>query len=95
MKTKKFNPTEIKVIGLDGLESPMELGKPIGNFIYSSVSDLGWLDPARIIYENKTVELTEDQLRFLLDLVSSERCQFILAVKYAITQYINNLLNSK
>ena len=92
MDTIEFNINDVQVKDLDGDVLPVNLPKVLGNMIYTSVPDVGWVSHAMNIHAEKPTEFTNEQAQELINIIDSPRCMLIIAAKIALKEYINNLL---
>jgi len=89
----KFNILKLEVKDLSGAIIPInnaELGQLIGNYIYTTRSDLGWLEKAQAIYKGKTLELSEEDALQLSGIISAPEAGFTMAVKTALLEVLKN-----
>lgn len=91
----KFDVNEIMVVDLNGDVQPVELGKALGNTIYSFGRSLDWLDVSKAIHRGQAVELSCDDLAALKQLIAQPYVTLLLMVKDAIINYIDKLLTNK
>ena len=70
--------------------SELDVAKDLGNYIHANTPDIGLDDVAREIYHSQgTVEISAKHADDIKDLVSSERCMFVAAVKKAIIKELS------
>lgn len=91
----QFDVNKIKVVDLNGNIQPVEVGKALGNTIYSFSREIEWIEPAKAIHANQPVELTEEQLKGIRVLLAQPYVLLLTMVKDAILNYINDLLTNK
>lgn len=91
----KFDVNKIQVIDLNGDIQPVEVGKALGNAIYSYARTIEWDAHAKAIHKSKAVELSEIELREIMQLIAQRYVPLLLMVKMAIITYIQELLTTK
>ena len=89
IKKALFSLEKTKFEGLGG--EPLnidraELGRTLGNYIYTTQADLGWLETAQALYKGTTVEMPEERAEQLIAMINAPECGLILPVKIGLVE---------
>jgi len=88
MKTLDFSKLEIRDI--DGKQIPSRpIVKTLANIIYNLTRDLSMLEVALILNKSDIVEVSEDQIKSLLEVVNDERTGLVAFVRKALIDFIS------
>ena len=71
------------------------LAQYLGNFIYTSLNTLEWLDISQAIHKGEIVAVSQDQLGILHQLYMSDKCSLLIVCKVALETYQNQLTSKE
>lgn len=94
-KSYQFDINKVIVQDLDGIVLQTNLAQHLGNFIYTSLNTLEWLDISQAIHKGEIVAVSQDQLVILRQLYISDRCNLTIMCKVALEAYQNQLTSQE
>lgn len=85
-----FRKVEVE-INFEGEKKIVDVSKELANYCKSKTTDIGFEDFCREIYHKGEVEVSEEEMKLIINLVSAKICPFYAFVKRGIINELNKI----